>query len=41
MTASLALYALGLDWTDVMQMRADLLAALERSNAELIREFRR
>lgn len=36
MSVRAALVALGLDWLDVHAMRADLLAAIERANRELM-----
>jgi len=39
MTATLALWRLGLDWSDVAQMTADLLAAIARSNQELLEDL--
>lgn len=39
MTATLALWRLGLDWSDVAQMTVDLLAAIEQANQELLEDL--
>jgi hypothetical protein len=35
-----ALARLGLDYADILTMRADLLCAIKRSNNDLLRSFR-